>query len=100
MDSHTRNIYRSICLTAGALAILLWLLWSRFEWILPLPVSMTFLGVAMGWAWLMHPRPAATELPDLLGEMVGTYFEREGLCFAPRLIVEDRVCRFQTVIQN
>ena len=53
-----------------------------------------------GWAWLAAPRPLAIEAPDLLAELGGGYFERDGLCFLPRLVVDGGLCWFNVYCQN
>jgi hypothetical protein len=76
--------------------------------LLPLPGDLRFLlgafGIMIalwaGWNWLVAPRPLAHEAPDVIGERVGRYYERDGVCFAPRLEVIDGLCWFHVYVQN
>jgi len=55
-------------------------------------------ALAIGLFLKMHFR--ADEVPDYLGPRVGTYFNRDGFCFAILPVVANGVCVFEVYFQN
>jgi hypothetical protein len=92
--------YRNIFLFFLALAIVVWVAPLPGDWMLPFRIAMPFAVVGFGIAWLVNLGAARERAPDLLAEQVGTYFERDGLCFAPTLSVSDGLCWFNVFVQN
>ena len=56
-------------------------------------------ALVFGIAWL-RVRRRRDEPPDMLAELVGGYYERDGLCFAPHLQVSGDLCWFTVYCQN
>jgi hypothetical protein len=92
----TRNVFLFFLL----LAIGAWMLPGEFDWTFTLRWFFGVAAVVMLFAWLLQSPRAKVEAPDILREQIGNYFERDGLCFAARLSVEDGLCRFNVVCQN
>ena len=59
--------------------------------------SLGTVGFALAW---FLARPRRDEPPDVLAELTGTYYERDGLCFAPKLVVASNLCWFTVYCQN
>src|SRR5215218_2099358 len=93
--------YRRICMFFLVLAVAAWVAPVPTDWVLPLRFFAPFGAVCFFVAWVMAgPGPRAGEPPDLLRAIVGGYFERDGLCFGPRLGAADGVCWFRVHFQN
>ena len=94
------STFRNIALFFFAVAVLGILLPLPGDWKFLLVMFGGMIALGAGWKWLVAPRPLEDEAPDVLAERVGGYYEREGLCFAPRLEVVDGLCWFTVYAQN
>jgi hypothetical protein len=95
-----RSIYRGLTLFCIAASAIAWVvpIGGEMIWVLR---TFPILGIfAFGWKWLSSPGAIDDAIPDVLGERFGRYYEREGLCFAPQLTVEDGECWFNMFCQN
>jgi hypothetical protein len=83
-------------------AVAAWVLphWPDFwEWVarILLPLVVVDLG------WLLYrtrTRRVKNPMPDLLRKLVGGYYERAGMCFAPRFVTKDGICWLHLYVQN
>ena len=96
-----RAILGRMSLLALATAVVGWFAVAKFDWLLPIPILLTAMGLFFGFRWLVQPRaPRTGTAPDVLAENVGPYFHRDDLCFASRLSVKDGICWFHLFCQN
>jgi len=51
-------------------------------------------------AWVFARPTRGPEAPDLLPDVADNYFERDGLCFAPKIDVRAGLCWFHVYFQN
>ena len=98
--SSQATTYRNVAVFSLAVAAVGILAPLPTDFRMTLGIFGTMGAAGFGLAWLCAPRPLRSEAPDVLGQVAGGYFERDGLCFAPRLVVEDGLCWFTVYCQN
>ena len=97
----SRSAYRNAFFVLLLLGFVIPMAPGLGDWtsMLDLLIWMLAIGCAFKWAFSFPPR-ATIEAPDILARMTGSYFERDGLCFAASLGVEEGLCWFRVLVQN
>ena len=101
MQKNTKQAYQLLLIAMGFVTLGAWLpgIVGRADVVWGLRIGTPMAAAAVAWLFYrgLH-RPE--KLPDLLGQTVGKYFERDGLCFAPVVETVDGASRLSIYFQN